>query len=124
MLTAPRLLPPRQACGIELISCHKSVLKLRNRQHRRACVPGLPLRTGWDLALACQCDDALDMLNCAKTPVGKGVPPPMSAQALEFGGGRFGAARGPATVRSYAEAWTAVLRLWAKVSTCRHASGG
>ena len=54
----------RAACGVELISCHPTCLALRNRADRKTCVPGLPLRTGWDLTINCHCNSSLAMLNC------------------------------------------------------------
>lgn len=57
----------RQACGIEMVSCHESCLRLRNRHSRLACVPGMPLRTGLGLTTECVCNNASRMLNCAGT---------------------------------------------------------
>ena len=56
----------REACGVELVSCHAACLALRTRRHRRACPGGTPLRTGWNLTTVCHCNSsAHQMLNCA-----------------------------------------------------------
>lgn len=64
-----------QACGVEVIICHSSCLALKNRKYRGACIPGLPLRTGYDLSLPCRCNRSLSILNCADTPGAKELPP-------------------------------------------------
>ena len=65
------------ACGVEVVICHRSCLALRNRKHRAACVPGLPLRTGHDLSRPCACRKDLDLLNCAATAAAE--PPPVTS---------------------------------------------
>ena len=64
----------QRACGVEIVSCHPSVMQLRTRVYRSTCVPGLPLRTGWDYSLPCRCNSSIDLLNCADTPVEPIVP--------------------------------------------------
>lgn len=75
-----------QACGVEIVNCHRSCLALRNRKDRHACIPHLPLRTGHDLSLPCKCNNSLDILNCAATPASQ--PPPV-ARKLDHDGGRL-----------------------------------
>jgi len=56
----------REACGIELVSCDPACLARRTRREHSACVPGLPLRTGWNHSIDCHCNSsAHDMINCA-----------------------------------------------------------
>jgi len=71
-----------QACGIELVSCQKGCLGLRNRRFRQACIHGLPLRTGWDYSLPCRCNQSFGVLNCASTPTDPQVPPPPVVRSM------------------------------------------
>ena len=108
------------ACGIEIVSCHASVLRLPSRQHRATCPPGLPLRTGWDHSLECRCNETFSMLNCADTresevpPIPLQIRPPSAdivRQATQPGG------------HSWWWSWRGAVRMWPpRMQLCGRAS--
>ena len=55
---------PRRACYLEMVSCHPGCLAMPSKAHYRACVPGVPLRTGWGASAHCECDNSLLLVNC------------------------------------------------------------
>lgn len=70
----------RGACFHEIVSCHDSCVALPHRQFYGACVPGLPLRTGWNGALPCSCNASMLLSNCALSA--PELPPPTAFLAL------------------------------------------
>tara|TARA_B110001452_G_C15232565_1_gene426872 strand:- start:307 stop:2625 length:2319 start_codon:yes stop_codon:yes gene_type:complete len=64
----------RHACFVEVVSCHDACMALPTKSLYGACVPGLPLRTGWDATQPCACDDAQTLLNCLHSA--PELPPP------------------------------------------------
>ena len=40
----------RPPCWLEIVSCHPGCLTLPTKNHYRACIPNIPLFTGWDAA--------------------------------------------------------------------------
>ena len=63
-------------CFMEVISCHSACTRLRVHELNVACPPGLPLRTGLNASLECECDNARDIANCERTGNASLLPPP------------------------------------------------
>mmetsp|Transcript_4711 Transcript_4711/g.10267 ORF Transcript_4711/g.10267 Transcript_4711/m.10267 type:complete len:385 (-) Transcript_4711:181-1335(-) len=73
------------ACIVEVVSCHNACQVLPYRRPRKtACVPDLPLRTGWNAQLECKCHDEQHggeiFLNCLGTE--PSLPSPIVPDAI------------------------------------------
>ena len=90
---------PRRTCYLEVVSCHAGCLALPNKGHYRACVPGVPLRTGWAATAPCVCNDSLLLLNCL-AGAGAALPPPTDVLTAPFPEGKRQAAA-PLAFRPY-----------------------
>ena len=72
----------RGACWLEIVSCHTACMAQPTRRYYGTCIPGLPLRTGWDASLPCACDDSVALVNCLGTDAD--APPPTKALLQPF----------------------------------------
>jgi hypothetical protein len=72
----PEGTPTHSFCYVEIISCHPACTSMGARQLDLACPPGLPLRTGLNASLKCQCSNARDMANCELTGNASLLTPP------------------------------------------------
>lgn len=54
-------------CYMEVISCHPACTSVGVRKLKLACPSGLPLRTGLNASLKCECNNARDIANCERT---------------------------------------------------------